>query len=207
VTRWSDLVGDDAGREYAERFARIAAAAGADVHGEAAFCARLVPPGSRVLDAGCGTGRVARRLAELEYAVVGVDLDASMLAEAERAGPDLTWLRADLATLDLPAAGVPEPFDLVVVAGNVVPLLAPGTEAVTVQRLAAHLRPGGLLVAGFGLDQAHLPSGAALLELADYDRWCADAALGPVARHGTWDGDPYADDVGYAVSVHERRAS
>jgi 2-polyprenyl-3-methyl-5-hydroxy-6-metoxy-1,4-benzoquinol methylase len=205
VTRWSDLVGDDAGREYAERFERIAAAGG-DVHGEAACCARLVPPGSRVLDAGCGTGRVAVRLAELGYDVVGVDLDASMLAEARRVRPDLTWLAADLATLDLAAAGWPGPYDLVVAAGNVLPLLAMGTEAATVERFAAHARPdGGLVVAGFGLDAAHLPPGAALLDLAEYDRWCAAAGLRLRDRWSTWDGAAYADDAGYAVSVHERR--
>jgi SAM-dependent methyltransferase len=204
VTRWSDVAGDDAGREYAERFARIAAAGG-DVHGEAACCARLVPPGSRVLDAGCGTGRVAVRLAELGYDVVGVDLDASMLAEARRARPDLTWLGADLATLDLPAAGVPGPYDLVVAAGNVLPLLAAGTEAATVARLTDHARPDGLVVAGFGLDAAHLPPGVEPLDLADYDRWCAAAGLRLAARWSTWDGDPYTDDAGYAVSVHERR--
>ena len=34
----------------------------------------------------------------------------------------MTWLLADLADLDLPA-----PFDLVVAAGNLFPLLTPGT--------------------------------------------------------------------------------
>ena len=199
MSRWSDATeGQDASR-YAERFAQLAAS-GADVHGEAALCATLVRHGARVLDAGCGTGRVAIRLTELGYDVTGVDLDAGMLAVARAAAPAITWVEADLATLDL-LAGDRRAYDLVVAAGNVVPLVAAGSEARVVARLAAHLGAGGLLVTGFGLDRAHLPPAAAELDLADYDRWCADAGLTLVTRLATWDGQPYAGG-GYAVSVH-----
>ncbi|GAA2878023.1 class I SAM-dependent methyltransferase [Streptosporangium fragile] len=203
-SRWADITGGDAGERYAERFARLAES-GADVHGEARLCAELVPPGSRVLDAGCGTGRVAIRLAELGYDCVGVDLDESMLRVARRAAPWLPWVLADLSALDPDALGPAGagPFDLVVAAGNVIPLLAPGTEARAVAGLAALLRPGGLLVSGFGLDAAHLPLASATVGLADYDAWCEAAGLTPLRRLATWDGAPY-DGGGYAVSVHLR---
>jgi SAM-dependent methyltransferase len=196
MSRWNDLTGGGGGARYASRFARLAAT-GRDMHGEASLCASLVPPGARILDAGCGTGRVAIRLAELGFDCVGVDLDASMLAEARRAAPDLPWFEADLATLTLH----PGDFDLVVAAGNVVPLLAAGTEPAAVARLAAQLRPGGLLVAGFGLDAAHLPLPSAPVDLPGYDAWCTDAGLSLVHRLATWDGVPY-DGGGYAVSIH-----
>ncbi len=196
MSRWSELTGGDEGARYASRFAALAAA-GNDVHGEARFCAGLIPPGSRVLDAGCGTGRVAIRLAELGYDCVGVDLDDSMLAEARRSAPEISWLLADLTDLSLPG----DSFDLVVSAGNVIPLLAPGTEAAAVGRLADHLRAGGLLVAGFGLDPAHLPLASAPVDLGDYDGWCRAAGLELRQRFATWDGDEY-DGGGYAVSVH-----
>ena len=203
MTRWNDVAGGQrAGDRYAARFDALAAS-GADVHGEANLCASLVPPGSRVLDAGCGTGRVAVRLAELGYACVGVDVDGSMLDEARRRGPDVPWVRADLAELDLAAESVPGPFDLVVAAGNVVPLVAGGTEAAVVARMAAHLRTGGLLVAGFGLDAAHLPLASAPVDLDVYDRWCRAAGLTLRHRFATWDAEPYGGG-GYAVSVHER---
>jgi SAM-dependent methyltransferase len=201
VTRWSDATGGQGGHDYAARFDALAAS-GADVHGEAALCASLVPPGSRVLDAGCGTGRVAIRLAELGYDCTGTDLDASMLSVARERAPDVSWVESDLSTLDLLGAGH-APYDLVVLAGNVVPLVAPGTEPVVVARVAAHLRPGGLLVAGFGLDRGHLPPAAGLVDLADYDTWCRGAGLVPVRRLATWDGEPY-DGGGYAVSIHRR---
>jgi len=204
VTRWTDATGGGGGHDYAARFDALAAS-GADVHGEAALCAALVPVGSRVLDAGCGTGRVAIRLAELGYDCTGTDLDPSMLAVARERAPQLRWVEADLSTLDLLAGGDPA-YDLVVLAGNVVPLAAAGTEPAVVARVAAHLRPGGLLVAGFGLDGAHLPAAAGRVTLADYDAWCSSAGLQPLRRLATWDGEPY-DGGGYAVTIHTRPGS
>ncbi|QFG21308.1 bifunctional 2-polyprenyl-6-hydroxyphenol methylase/3-demethylubiquinol 3-O-methyltransferase UbiG [Actinomadura sp. WMMB 499] len=201
MSRWQDLTGGASGQDYAARFAALART-GRDMHGEARFCASLVPPGARVLDAGCGTGRVAIRLAEQGYDCVGVDLDASMLAVARQQAPDVPWYLADLATFDPAELGITGDFDLVVAAGNVMPLLASGTEAAAVARLAAVLRPGGLLVAGFGLDAAHLPVPPSIT-LRDYDAHCRAAGLDLTDRFATWDADPY-DRGGYAVSVHRR---
>lgn len=201
MSRWEQLTGGTSGRDYAARFAALAGS-GKDVHGEARLCAALVPAGARVLDAGCGTGRVMIRLAELGYDCVGVDLDASMLAEARRQAPGLPFLQADLTGLDPALLGFAADFDLVVAAGNVFPLLAAGTEAAVAGRLAAALRPGGLLVAGFGLDEAHLPVPPGIT-LAQYDDCCASAGLTLVDRFATWDADPYTGG-GYAVSVHRR---
>ena len=196
MTRWPQ----GGGADYAARFAALAAA-GTDLHGEARFCSALVLPPARVLDAGCGTGRIAIELASRGYTCVGVDVDPTMLAEAERAAPAVDWRLGDLAVLDLADE---EPFDLVVCAGNVVPLVAEGTEPDVLRAMARSLRPGGLLVAGFGLDRAHLPRSAALLDLEDYDRWCGDAGLAPEIRYATWDGDPWPGQGGYAVSVARR---
>ena len=200
-TRWSGIAGRPSGEEYAARFAALAAT-GQDVHGEATFCAALLPPPARVLDAGCGTGRVAIRLAELGYDCVGTDVDESMLATARRAAPALPWVLADLATLDLAAAGIPERFGLAVAAGNVVPLLAPGTLAEAVARISAHLVLDGLLVTGFGLDAGHLPPGCPVTPLDDFDLACAGAGLELVDRFAAWDRQPWRADAGYAVSVH-----
>jgi SAM-dependent methyltransferase len=198
-SRWNALTGKPTGRGYAQRFAELAAS-GADVHGEAAFCAALLPVGAVVLDAGCGTGRVAIRLAELGFRCVGIDADASMLDQARAAAPALPWVHADLGAMD----GTPDiegPFDLVVAAGNVIPLLAPGTEADVIRALSKRLVAGGLLVAGFGLDAAHLPLDEAPFGIVDYDLWCTSAGLAFIGRYSTWQGAPYAGD-GYAVSVH-----
>ncbi|WP_128382340.1 class I SAM-dependent methyltransferase [Streptomyces cavernae] len=199
--RWAELTGGQAGEEYARRFARLAAS-GHDIHGEAAFCTALLKPGARVLDAGCGTGRIAIRLAELGHYCTGVDVDPSMLAVARRNAPTQEWLHGDLARLD--TLGLEPDFDLALAAGNVIPLLAPGTESAVIRQLAAALRPGGLLVTGMGLDAAHLPLPEPPVTLTEFDHWCAQAGLTLRQRYATWDGDPYREGGGYAVSVHSR---
>jgi SAM-dependent methyltransferase len=197
VTRWREISAGRSGADYAAHFDQLAAR-GSDVHGEADFVTSLVPAAARVLDAGCGTGRVALRLAELGYACVGVDLDPSMLAVARQRGPALPWYESDLAALEL---GDEPPFDLIVAAGNVMPLLAVGTGPAVVRSLAGVLKPGGRLVAGFGLDPAHLPIPDAPVDLNGYDAWCQAAGLSIEARYASWDREPYAGG-GYAVSVH-----
>jgi SAM-dependent methyltransferase len=198
TTRWATLSAGSTGADYAARFSALAAS-GQDVHGEARFCAGLLPPPATVLDAGCGTGRVAIKLAELGYRCTGIDLDASMLAEARRTAPELDWLLGDL--LDL---AHDRQYDLVVAAGNVIPLLAPGTLAAAVANLAAAVGPDGLLVAGFGLDASHLPRGCPVTSLAEYDAATESAGLTKLRRHPGW--QPQAGPVtGYAVSVHRHR--
>src|SRR5690606_33465644 len=155
----------------------------------------------RVLDAGCGTGRVAVELARRGHDVVGVDLDPSMLAVARREAPHLSWVEADLARLD--PADLGDPFDLVACPGNVGPLRAAGSEPAAVAALAAALRPGGALLCGFGLDVAHLPLDHVPVTLEQYDGWCADAGLVLAERCATWEGAPF-DGGGYHVSLHRR---
>jgi SAM-dependent methyltransferase len=206
---WLAVTGGRAGPRYAARFAALEAA-GHDVHGEARRVLQLLEevgrPGGTgaagdVLDAGCGTGRVAARVAAAGHRVVGVDLDASMLAEARSAAPHLEWLLADVSTLDLDRR-----FDVVVAAGNLWPLLTPGTHQRAVSRLAAHLRPGGRLVAGFGLDREHvpfeLPGGRELPDLGSWDAACAAAGLVLLRRTADWAGLEDHAGGGYVVSVH-----
>jgi len=197
VTRWRDIAGAEPGRRYAARV-EATAAAGSDPHGEAILVEQLVRRGASVLDAGCGTGRVAIELAARGFDCVGVDVDDSMLAVARERAPQLPWVLADLFLLDLGRT-----FDVVVSAGNVIPLLAPGTEAQVLQRLADHLSAAGLLVVGFGLDAAHLPLDDAPVDLPAYDRWCAAAGLELSQRWATWERGEW-DEGGYAVSVHRR---
>ncbi|HVM39767.1 MAG TPA: class I SAM-dependent methyltransferase [Acidimicrobiia bacterium] len=177
------------GDSYQARFDALAAD-GTDVHGEATFVTRFSP--ASVLDAGCGTGRVAIELARRGVEVVGVDADASMLATARRLDPDVEWVEADLAGFDLGRT-----FDVVVMAGNVPLFTAPGTEADLVAGCARHVRTGGVLVAGFQTDRGY--------GLEAYDAAAGAAGLVLADRFATWDGDPF-DGGPYAVSVHRRPA-
>ena len=200
MTRWQQIARDTVGPDYAEKYAerfRALAARGDSVHGEAEFVTGLVDPPARVLDAGCGTGRVAIRLAELGYDVVGVDLDASMLAMAREEAPDLDWRVGDLAELD-----TGQLFDVVLVAGNTIPLLEPDTLESAASHLALQLDEDGLVVCGFGLDAAHLPGDCPVTPLADVDAAFEAAGLEPADRFSTWDRAPYDESAGYVVTVH-----
>lgn len=61
-----------------------------------------LPPGSKLLDMGCGTGRHAVELARRGYVVTGVDLSAGMLKEArqaaERNGVSIRFIQANAAS-------------------------------------------------------------------------------------------------------------
>ncbi len=179
------------GEEYDLRFNEMAAA-GHNIHGEADFVESLGP--RSVLDAGCGTGRVAGELVRRGIAVVGVDADAEMLATARAKAPGLDWRLGDLTTVQLPASH----FDVVVLAGNVMIFVEPGTEQAVIANLAPTLVPGGALVAGFQLREERM-------SLEDYDRFCEAAGLELAERWSTWDRKPWTADADYAVSVHRRR--
>lgn len=59
-----------------------------------------------VVDAGCGTGRVARYLADSGLDVLGVDVAPGMIAEARRAHPDIAFHVAELTSLPSDPASV-----------------------------------------------------------------------------------------------------
>jgi SAM-dependent methyltransferase len=187
--RWLNMPavgGDDYDAPY-----RARARAGENVHGEADFVESYHP--KNVLDAGCGTGRVAIELARRGLAVAGVDLDPRMLGTARKKAAHLSWHLGDLATIRLQRR-----FDAIVMAGNVMIFLAPGTEAAVLQNMARHLAPGGGLIAGFQLSIGYLA-------LDEYDRLAEAAGLVLAERYTTWDRAPWTWASTYAVSVHRHR--
>lgn len=163
--------------------------AGHDPHGEVNFLQRLTP--RSVLDAGCGTGRVAIELADRGVDVVGTDLDEQMLDTARAKAPQIEWVRSDLATLDLERQ-----FDVCVMAGNVILFVQAGTEPAVVAGAARHVAEGGHLVAGFSI------RGAASVDA--WESWVRAAGLEPIERFSTWDADPWTAEADYLVSVARR---
>ncbi len=191
---WLRMIADNPGHSawYIERF-RTMAAAGHDLDGEARFVDAMVPRGARVLDAGCGPGRLGGRLHDLGHHVVGVDLDPALIAAAEADHPGPAWLARDLAELDLPADGIAEPFDVIVSAGNVMTFLAPDSRRTVLARLAAHLAAEGRLVVGFGAGRGY-----------PFDEFFDDAATAGLTASvtlATWDLRPFSPAADFVVAI------
>ncbi len=195
--RWLQQLDEnpDHSDRYIERF-RTMAADGVDLHGEARFVDAMVGRGARILDAGCGPGRVGGQLAVLGHDVVGIDLDAALIAAAEHDHPGPLWRVGDLAELDVDgftAVGVERGFDVVVCAGNVMGFLDPATRRRVLVNLAAALTDDGRLVVGFGSGGDY-----------PFDAFFDD--VGAVGLHidlrlSTWDLRPFTDRSEFLVAV------
>ena len=189
---WTRITQEDPGHSaaYVERFRRLAAQ-GTDLAGEARLVDAMLTRGSRVLDAGCGPGRVGGWLAGVGHTVVGVDGDPVLIAAAAAAHPGPRWIVGDLAELDLG-----EQFDAVVCAGNVMTFLAASTRREVLRRLGGHLVPGGRAAIGFGAGR-----GYAFAEFLDDAR---AVGLVPDVLLSTWDLRPYSPDADFLVAVLRR---
>jgi SAM-dependent methyltransferase len=191
---WMRIVEEDPDHStwYVERFRRMARE-GADLGGEARLVDAMLPRRSRVLDAGCGPGRVGAFLAAAGHEVVGVDVDPALIAAAEEDHPGPQWLVGDLAELDLPARGIPAAFDAIVCAGNVMTFLAPSTHRQVLSRLRAHVADHGRAAIGFGLGRGYAFSD--FLDDAGAAGWVPDLLL------STWDLRPLTEGSDFLVAL------
>ncbi|AHH19655.1 putative methyltransferase [Nocardia nova SH22a] len=197
-SQWEELTAADPSHSewYVQRF-RTMAAEGADIVGEARLVDAMLERGSRVLDAGCGPGRVGGYLHRAGHSVVGVDVDPVLIAAAEQDYPGPTWLVGDLAELDLPGRGIAADFDVIVCAGNVMTFLAPSTRAAVLAGFARHLAPSGRVITGFGADRGY-----------EFSQFLADAEQAGLVvdlRLSTWDLRPFTDGSDFLVAVFSRR--
>jgi SAM-dependent methyltransferase len=191
---WLQVTSDDPGHShaYVQRFRRLAAQ-GQDLAGEARLVDAMLQRESRVLDAGCGPGRVGGWLAGVGHEVVGVDLDPVLIAAASVDHPGPHWIVGDLAELDLPSLGVTEPFDAIVCAGNVMAFVEPSSRVEVLRRFRAHLRAEGRAAVGFGAGRGY-----------PFDAFLADAATAGLAADlllSSWHLHPFTDDSDFLVAV------
>jgi SAM-dependent methyltransferase len=152
---WSDpLASRRLLREHLDQTHDGASRRVSQIEGHLTRLERLLPRGQlRILDAACGPGLYAVRLARRGHEVVGTDVGPAVLAHARRlavdAGVGAHFVRWDLRE--------PPPAPLTRVAGrgfdaclliyHVLENFPPAQQRVVVRRLAGLLRPGGVLIA------------------------------------------------------------
>lgn len=206
---WERIIAEnpDHSRWYIRRF-RDMAARGDDIVGEARLIDAMVPRGARILDAGCGPGRVGGYLHAVGHDVVGVDVDPALIAAAEQDYPGPRWLAAnlaDLAVADLTSTNAPATlgrrrsdsgFDAIVCAGNVMTFLAPSTRRDVLRGFERHLRVDGRAIIGFGAGRGYA-----------YDDFFDDAdavGLSQDVLLSTWDVRPFTAASSFLVAVLRR---
>ena len=125
---FSELAGKPFDRELLDRFAE------------------KVGRRARVCDLGCGPAQIARYLRDRSVDVLGVDLSAGMLAQAQRLNPDLQFVQSSMLALGLGAgslAGVAAFYSIIHI-----PRLQVVKALLEIRRV---LQPGGLLLLTFHL--------------------------------------------------------
>ena len=153
---------------------------------------------SRILDAGCGPGRVGGRLHELGHRVVGIDIDPQLISAAEEDHPGPQWFVGDLATVDLHELGVPPGFDVIVSAGNVMTFVEANSRRAVLANLGGMLANDGRLVIGFGAGRGYA--------FSDFETDATSAGLRFEFRLSTWDLRPWNAESDFLVAVLVRAA-
>jgi cyclopropane fatty-acyl-phospholipid synthase-like methyltransferase len=106
--------------------------------------------GARVLDLGCGAGiPVARALAAADHMVVGVDGSIGQISLARTNVPAAEFIHADMTAIDFPARS----FAAVAAFHSIIHVPRLEHDRL-LRRIAAWLKPNGLLVASLGADAA-----------------------------------------------------
>ena len=193
-SKWSRIIAADPDhtRRYIQRFKDMETQ-GHDLAGEVRTVDAMVQRNSRILDAGCGPGRVGGRLHALGHTVVGIDVDPGLIAAAEEDYPGPTWVTGDLAEMDLPAQGIEANFDVIVSAGNVMGFLAPSTRVEVLRRFATHLADDGRAIIGFGAGRGY--------DFRDFLADCEQAGLVLQVPLSTWDLRPFTEDSTFIVAL------
>lgn len=190
---WKEVTAADPAHSH--KFARkwkTMQAQGQDIHGEARLADAMSERGSRILDAGCGSGRLGGELINRGHTVVGVDVDPILIDYAQKDYPEGEWVVGDLT--EGPIEG--GPFDLAVAAGNVMGFIAEEGREAALSNIFDALRPGGRFICGFGAGRGW--------EFSDFLEAAANAGYRQDFVFSSWDLKRFTDNSTFLVAVLAR---
>ena len=131
----------------------------------------------RVIEVGCGAGRVLGYLADLSADAHGIDLSPAMVDYCHRAYPGADVRVGDVLEL---SSTFEQPFDAIVAANNLIDVFDEERRAAVLTELHSSLAPGGLLIFS-SHNLASLSHGADAV--SPRGRWAGIAALGDRLAH------------------------
>ncbi|APT92547.1 SAM-dependent methyltransferase [Corynebacterium phocae] len=193
---WKEVTA--ANPNHSQNFARkwkLLEAQGKDIHGEARLIDAMAERGSKILDAGCGTGRLGGELVRRGHTVVGVDVDPILIEHAERDFPEGSWMVGDLSEDEINDSG----FDLAVAAGNVVGFLAESGRESAFRNIFSALRPGGRFVVGLGAGRG--------FDFGDLVALAEKVGFRTDFKYSSWDLKPFNANSTFLVIVLARPGS
>ena len=174
--------------------------------------------GERVLELGCGTGRVAVPMAQAGAAVTGLDSSPAMLAiaktKAERAGMGVRWVESDMADFDLA-----ERFGLVVIPfRSFLHLISAQEQTGCLQSIHRHLIARGRLALNFYVAPAGVSGGTRAsqvyrsMQLRDVSRGEMEGLLDAAgfeveALYGWFDGRAFGPESSEMVWLARKRST
>lgn len=187
---WNDVTSQnpDHSENYARRWQAMIDR-GEDIDGEARLIDALAPRAARILDAGCGQGRVGGYLAARGHEVTGTDIDPILIGHARERYPNATWAVGDLSKDEI----VVDEFDLAVSAGNVMGFLAEEGRLPALQNIAGALKPGGRFIVGFGAGRGW--------GFDDFIATAREAGLEPENVFESWDLKPFTEKSDFLVAI------
>lgn len=169
---------------------------GTDLQVDARFVDMLARRGSTVLDIGCGHGAAVSGLRARGHAAFGIDPTPEVLNVAlDNFGSD--WFRElgvdGLSLQRLAELGIPDSYDVILMAGNVPAFLPDGSLRHAFTRIRALLKAGGLFVIG---TSSHARGGP-----VDQDRAANATGFALTQRFSDWHLGHYSSDSAWSVSV------
>lgn len=163
-------------------------AQGQDIYGEARLIDAVSERSSRILDAGCGTGRIGGYLISQGHIVVGTDVDPVLIGHARNDHPEGTWYVGDLSQDPIEEAE----FDVVISAGNVMGFLAEEGRLPALSNIRASMKEGGRFIVGFGAGRGW--------SFEDFLESAQNAGFGVENTFESWDLVPFTSDSTFLVA-------